>query len=180
MYVLFLTDSYRFQCFWWEPMECVRKLILIGVLLFYNQGTIAQLLVGLLVSMGSIMAYLGYKPFKEDVDNIMAVVCEVSIFGALVSSLVIAHSTSPLQEGDLEAVQGILIALVISPLVLVVPLSFIQLKKELGFKNPFLRIKSLFWKRTTQSEAVKAEKWSATGGDQGSSVSAVELASSSA
>ena len=36
-YVAFLIDPYRPACFWYEPVDCLRKLLL-NVLLFYDQA----------------------------------------------------------------------------------------------------------------------------------------------
>ena len=36
-YVTFLIDPYKAACFWFEPVDCVRKLLL-NLLLFYDQA----------------------------------------------------------------------------------------------------------------------------------------------
>jgi len=134
IFLAFLVDPYNYSCFWFEVAECLRKLTLIGVLLFYRQGTVAQLLVGLLISLGSALMYTFFQPFKARADNIMAMACEVSIFAALLSSLVLDHGEA-LAAGDVKTVEALLIFLIAFPLAAIGPLSLWQLANEGGFDS---------------------------------------------
>ena len=76
--LFFLTDSYKHTYFYWEALEAARKLVLIGFLLFFKQGTLDQVMVGLLVCLLSTMIYVNCKPFRTKADNSMALLCEAS------------------------------------------------------------------------------------------------------
>ena len=146
---LLLAD--KFTCFWFELTECLRKLLLIGVLLFYRQGTVAQLMVGLLICLGSAMMYSYFQPFKARADNCMAMVCEVSIFASLLSSLVLVHGDEPLGAADAEAVEGLLVFLMVFPLAAIAPLTIWQLANEETVSGVLTLFRSRKWAESARA-----------------------------
>jgi hypothetical protein len=60
-----LTNDYRLDCYWWELVECLRKVLLTGLFIFYKKGSLEQLALGLLVCLFFIQAYHNVKPYAS-------------------------------------------------------------------------------------------------------------------
>ena len=82
-----LTGGYEMRVYWFEIFECVRKICLVGLPVFVEPGSSAQLIVGLLVCFISYGMYASYEPYIKDSDDWLAKVCQVSLFFSLVSSI---------------------------------------------------------------------------------------------
>eukprot|EP00964_Phaeocystis_antarctica_P046102 scaffold26581_cov60-Phaeocystis_antarctica.AAC.6 len=82
-----LTDGYELRVYWFEVFECVRKICLIGLPIFIDPGSSAQLIAGLLVCFMSYGMYASYEPYVEKSDDQLSKVCQVSLFFSLVSSI---------------------------------------------------------------------------------------------
>lgn len=82
-----LTGGYEMRVYWFEIFECGRKICLIGLPIFVDPGSSAQLIVGLLVCFISYGMYASYEPYVKDSDDWLAKVCQVSLFFSLVSSI---------------------------------------------------------------------------------------------
>ena len=82
-----LTGGYEMEVYWLEVFECVRKICLIGLPIFVEPGSSAQLIVGLLVCFISYGMYASYEPYIKDSDDWLAKVSQVSLFFSLVSSI---------------------------------------------------------------------------------------------
>ncbi|KAL3918614.1 MAG: hypothetical protein SGPRY_005948, partial [Prymnesium sp.] len=130
--LFFLTDSYKFSYFWWEALEAVRKLSLLGFLIFFEQGSLDQLMIGLLISLAAAMAYVYFLPFKAKADNAMAIICEVSNFVGLVSVLSIRESEDAGQAAENSKLGSFLVTAAVLPVILILPLALIQLLMEVG------------------------------------------------
>jgi len=161
-----LTDSYQHSFFWWESLEAARKLLILGFLMFYEQGSFYQIMVGLLVCLASSMAYTYFHPFKAKTDNAMAILCEVSNFVGLVSALPIRETG--ISENDESTLENFLVTLAILPAAMIIPLSLAQLFLELGvdekvlyqpFKRPHRLFKrlQLFYKKPPTVDAIKVD-----------------------
>ena len=62
----FLTNDYHPHVYFWEVVELVRRTILTGwVLLFDEQSRYARLLMALLVSIASFALQLSIRPYKR-------------------------------------------------------------------------------------------------------------------
>ena len=57
-YVRNLTDLYDLRVPWWEAVECVRKVVILGVAVLLGQGSLAQLSVMLLVTLSFAIFYV--------------------------------------------------------------------------------------------------------------------------
>jgi hypothetical protein len=75
------------EVYWLEVFECVRKICLIGLPIFVEPGSSAQLIVGLLVCFISYGMYASYEPYIKDSDDWLAKFSQVSLFFSLVSSI---------------------------------------------------------------------------------------------
>jgi len=84
-----LTDGYEMRCYWFESFECVRKIMLVGLPVFLPMGSPEQLVIGLLLCFTSSMVYSAFAPFLDVTDDRVASSCNVCLFFALVSSIVL-------------------------------------------------------------------------------------------
>ena len=52
----------RCGVYWFEVFECVRKISLVGLLIFVEHGSATQLIFGLLICFFSFGMYVSYEP----------------------------------------------------------------------------------------------------------------------
>jgi len=64
--LVFLYGSYEPKCYWFEVFETLRKLALTGGLVFLKPGTGSQIIMSMILCLGSMRVYAGYKPFIEN------------------------------------------------------------------------------------------------------------------
>ena len=76
--IAFLHREYEPQMFWWELVEMVRKLVLVGFMLLY-QGTMLQLMLGTLLSVAYLLFQVQAKPFREISDDYLASAASLAI-----------------------------------------------------------------------------------------------------
>ena len=86
--VLHLVSAYERDFYWWEIVECVRKLLLGGVLVFYKQGSLDQLVLGMFFAVTSIMVYNYFKPYESPTNDLLQALCQFSVFVVLLSAII--------------------------------------------------------------------------------------------
>lgn len=83
----FLWADYRCAWYWWELVECARRLFLTCVLALISPGTTAQIACGFVVSNVFSMGVMTVKPFLYRDDNLLVTIAQlctsVSMFIAL-------------------------------------------------------------------------------------------------
>ena len=88
-YLRKLVGGFEFRVYWFEIAECFRKLMLVGAPVFFDPpGSVQQLLYGLMVSFLIFGLYSYWKPYVSRDDDILAALCQVQIFFALLASVV--------------------------------------------------------------------------------------------
>jgi hypothetical protein len=102
----FLHDEYSPHFYLWELIEILRKLILIGFLVFVWTGTIMQLFAALIIAIFFFALQLSAQPYKLPSSNFLGTVGAASITFTFVSTL--AFQSLPLLtlEGDDERVDA--------------------------------------------------------------------------
>ena len=86
--VKLLTTGYHMRTYWFEVFECLRKIMLVGLPVFFSPaGSAAQLIMGLFVCFISFGMYMHFAPFSDPSDDRLSKVCQVALFFALVSSI---------------------------------------------------------------------------------------------
>ena len=90
----FLVNSYKPRYYYWEGVDMVRKLLLVGMLVIAGRGSAAQLFLAVLVSCLSLSLQLVLQPYKHWEDNVFKVLVEVHIFLVVTVSLVIKFLSS--------------------------------------------------------------------------------------
>ena len=83
----FLFGDYAPQFFMWEIFDLVRKLILSGVMIFFNRGSVTQIVVAMILSMTFLQAQVRLHPYAFGIANTCQLISFNSItftlFGAL-------------------------------------------------------------------------------------------------
>lgn len=82
-----LTSVFKTRFYYWESLDMVRKLLLVGMLVFAGQGSTAQCCLAVALSFGFFAAQIGYWPCKLDADNQLRASCEAHIFLTCVVAL---------------------------------------------------------------------------------------------
>eukprot|EP00966_Prymnesium_polylepis_P076872 1781561-Prymnesium_polylepis.1 len=118
----------------WEVVECFRKLVFTGLMLFYQRGHIAQLLLGLVVALASSLLYSIVRPFSSRIDNAMAIASEVGIFVALAATMVTKFGNT-LTEDDVVLVDTLLTTLFVLLLCSIPVLGTGQVAGEFGWEG---------------------------------------------
>jgi hypothetical protein len=87
--LMFLWEPYEPQCYWFECVETVRKLMLTSGLIFFNAGTASQIPVVIFICLFSMRVYAGYQPFIMETHDLLAEVAQWQLFLTLFGSLLI-------------------------------------------------------------------------------------------
>jgi hypothetical protein len=138
-YLGFLLNPYLLSCFWqrcepnqrlhadsllsellaahrFEVFECARKVALVGFPVFFVDDSLEQLMIGLVVCFVSVAVFSWFKPYREPSDNTLQMLCQVGIFFALLSKIILDH---PDMTDTQSSVLGVLlVVLVLIPLVI--------------------------------------------------------------
>jgi hypothetical protein len=85
-----LYQSYEAEFYWFEVVECVRKASIIAISVFVLPQTPTQLAVGCFFVFLSITFYARYEPYADEYDDILALVCQMSIFSSMLLSCLVA------------------------------------------------------------------------------------------
>ena len=99
----------------WEDVECVRKLLMVGVLVFCGQGSLEQLVLGLFITVVFIMVYSTFKPYEADSNDSLQSLCQFSIFVVLLSALIMKFDES---ERTSEIITSFLFCCALLPIAL--------------------------------------------------------------
>ncbi len=73
----FLTDAFKPTFFMTETLDMLRKLGLVGGLLFVEPGSVAQAMVALCFALGFLSRHMWARPYKFDADNHLRAATEV-------------------------------------------------------------------------------------------------------
>ena len=57
-------------CFWWELVECVKKLLLTGLLTFVFRDEVAQVAFAMLVALASVLLLHLFRPYADPEDQL--------------------------------------------------------------------------------------------------------------
>jgi hypothetical protein len=102
-YVRKLTSGYKRVHADFEIFECFRKLALVCMPVAFEPGSVPQLIFGLMVCFITFGLYAAISPFAEERSNVLASMCQVQIFFALLSAIAISFSSS----GTAQSMQSI-------------------------------------------------------------------------
>lgn len=83
-------NGYSLRVFYFEIVESLRKLTIVCVPVFFEPGSVTQLLFGLMICFLTFGAYTMLHPYAADEDNFVAILAQIIIFFSLVSSVALA------------------------------------------------------------------------------------------
>ena len=116
-YMQKLILGYELRSYYFEIIECVRKLLIVCLPVFFTpSGSITQLIFGLVVCFLTFGTHMLCAPYVDNADDRLAQLCQVQIFFALLSSLALKYD--PLVINDPISWDVLLSILSILPLVL--------------------------------------------------------------
>ena len=75
--ISFLHSGYRPEVYWWELMEMLRRLVLVGILVIFRQGSIEQLALGTLFALVYSAIQMIAAPYRKLSDNFFASGCSL-------------------------------------------------------------------------------------------------------
>ena len=83
-----LWREYEPSCYWWEPLEMLRKLVLTGaVLLVPEEMVMARTVIGLLVSVVALVGAGAVQPFRNFLDDQLFALTQLFLVIAFISVL---------------------------------------------------------------------------------------------
>ena len=85
--ISFLYDSYIPEMWFFEVVECFRRLFLTAVPLLFLRSSVMQVILILLISLGCSALYMHVKPFAKDSDNSVATCSQWAISLTVLGSL---------------------------------------------------------------------------------------------
>jgi hypothetical protein len=83
------TGDFRAGCFWFEPVDLLRKLALSGLLQFVNRGTAAQCFCGSVVAFASFGLQQWLRPYREAESNILKALVDTQLFLTFLISFIL-------------------------------------------------------------------------------------------
>ncbi|GMI09257.1 hypothetical protein TrLO_g2039 [Triparma laevis f. longispina] len=94
----FLYDSYEPQYYWFEVVETLKKLILTGGLVVLGPGTLNQIVISMIICLGSMRVFSGCEPYiNYDVD-VFSEMAQWQIFFVMLVALLLGFSG--ISQGD--------------------------------------------------------------------------------
>ena len=162
--IAFLHREYEPQFFWWELVEMLRRLVLVGLMVLV-QGSMMQIVVGTLLSAAFLLFQVQASPYLELSDDFLASVCSFFLVVVVVCSYAfkdfefvglpdIVEKMSREQKGvyviDQGALIGVIILSVVGAIVISAGIFVVQFvvvgarlqREELARKARRLRMKS--------------------------------------
>jgi len=113
-HLTFLFLTYRPKSWWFEVLECFRRLILTAGLVFFLDGTAMQIVIGMALALGAVKILGQVKPYYDRIDSILAEITQWAIFFTLFSALLIRVEVADPDKGDVDETTFAIILIVIN------------------------------------------------------------------
>ena len=85
----FLFEAYHVDCYYFEVIELCRKLLLTGVMALVRPGSVAQIVMGLLVAFAAVVLYVKLAPYAARGVNRLSFVAQVNVWLFLLVALLL-------------------------------------------------------------------------------------------
>ena len=82
-HILFLVEAYKYEYYWFEVLECVRRLLLAAIIGIVSEDAAAAPVMGILVSLAFVVVFTNLKPYKEK---------NISTLGIILSCCKLPHN----------------------------------------------------------------------------------------
>ena len=86
-YIKTLTNPYELDFSWWECIECIRKVTMGGLFMFFAPGSPYQLMGGILAVVLFAVAYNNISPYDILLNDWLQQWCQIVLFITLISVL---------------------------------------------------------------------------------------------
>jgi len=100
----FLFKDYAAIYFFWEIWDLMRKLSLSGMLVFFNPGSVAQVIAAMMIALFALQFQLFVMPYQDALANwiqILSFTCIFfTLFGALITKVDVDPATDPHLKGQ--------------------------------------------------------------------------------
>ena len=77
-----LTKGYRMRTYWYELLECFRKIAFIALPIFFDEDSLYLVLSLLFLSFATFSSMVHLKPYRDPQDNTIARACQVQVRAA--------------------------------------------------------------------------------------------------
>eukprot|EP01043_Picozoa_sp_COSAG02_P043014 COSAG02_NODE_3709_length_6347_cov_2.619558_1_plen_1235_part_00 len=136
----FCTEDYRAECFWFEPVDMLRKLALSGLLQFVHRGTATQCFCGSMIAFASFGAQLWLRPYREPESNVLKALVDTQLFLTFLISFILRvlpdiDSAEPVHK---EFYGWLLLSTMIALLGAAFGLTLAQVRRRQRFKGGLL------------------------------------------
>jgi hypothetical protein len=112
-HALFLVEAYRPECYFFEIIECARRLLLASVIGIANSDSAASPVIGLLLSLFFIHIFERYSPFMSASDNDLSVILGFSLALLFLAALLIKVSATSDVKHDQAVFRTLLVGSVV-------------------------------------------------------------------
>ena len=109
----FLFAAYHTQCWYWETVELIRKLVLTSILALIAPGSAGQIVTGFLLAFASLLANLVIKPYAQSSLNAMNIGAQLNLTAFLFIGLLLKVNVD--NEGSAGFFSGLVGFLCIVP-----------------------------------------------------------------
>eukprot|EP01046_Picozoa_sp_COSAG06_P017147 COSAG06_NODE_1155_length_10484_cov_7.061759_9_plen_1028_part_00 len=138
----FCIEDYRSGCFWFEPVDMLRKLALSGLLQFVHRGTAAQCFFGSAVAFLSFGLQQWLRPYRDLESNILKAIVDAQLFMTFLISFILRvlpdiNSSEPF---DTEVYGWLLLCSMVTLLCCAVGLTVVQVRRRYRFKARLLQL----------------------------------------
>jgi len=110
-YLKFLYEPYGVHCWWFSVAECVRRLTLSGLLVFFNSSTVTQVIVALILAVFWLLVFVKLEPYQETEDNFLEQYVGVIIFITMFAALMVGVEVAGANTNEMLVVGIILVSL---------------------------------------------------------------------
>jgi hypothetical protein len=157
----FLYAGYEQRYWWWEVVECFRKVALTGVITFITPGTPAQLFAAVLLAQFFIVAYARQAPYVAHSDDDLQLIAQLQVWFVAISGLAVklsgggggggGASSDPTGQFESSIFETLMVVAALAPITLALGQIFIKMQKNkrsnrdagMGFNSPAPRTEPL-------------------------------------
>jgi hypothetical protein len=97
-----LYETYDAECWYWETIELLRKMILTGFMIILVPGSSAQILIGLLICLFYLLLLIKYAPFADQNEDRLGMVASLQLLLMLIGAF--ALKTDDKESGTYDGV----------------------------------------------------------------------------
>jgi len=99
-----LVGPYEMRVFYFEIFECLRKISLIGLPVFFAPGTLEQTVLGLLICFLSFGAYMALSPFRQFKHDLVSQLSQLQIFLTFLIAVLLKGDRSEMKTDQLDRI----------------------------------------------------------------------------